>query len=220
MTNMIATIDGATAVDGLSGGLGGPADMKMFGGIRELPSAILVGAATANAEGYRPANPSPESQRRRSDAGLPERAAIAIVTSSLRLDPTLPLLCEPGYRPLILTTQQAPPDRRASLEEKADIVEVGEDRVDLTEALAELGRRGHTVILAEGGPSLNGQLIADDLIDEWNATISPLLVSGESARAAHGPAAPAPQRFTLDRLWLGDDLLFGRWLRPARQAGQ
>lgn len=213
MTNMVSSIDGATAIDGLSGQLGGPADQKMFGAIREVPSVILVGAATANAEEYRPANPSPESQQRRQQRGHAARAAIAIVTSSLRIDPTLPLLHEPGYRPIVLTTTSAPADRKAELAKSADIIEVGDDRVDLRAAIAALGQLGHSIILAEGGPRLNGQLVADDLIDEWNMTLSPLLASGDSARPAHGPTPDQVRRFELNRIWLEDDLLFGRWIR-------
>lgn len=213
MTNMIASLDGATAVDGLSGALGGPADQRMFGAIREVPSVILVGAATANAEQYRPANPSPEAQRRRLDHGRPARAAIAIVTSSLRLDPTLPLLSEPGYRPIVLTTANAPADRRAALEDKVDIIEAGDERVNMATAINALGELGHTIVLAEGGPRINGQLIADNLIDEWNMTISPLLASGDSARPAVGQSPAEVDHFELSRLWLDDSLLFGRWCR-------
>lgn len=173
------------------------------------------GAATANAEQYRPANPNPESQRRRLDRGLPARATIAIVSSSLRLDPTLPLLHEPGYRPLILTSADAPAERRSKLADIADVIVAGDDRVDLDVAVKLLGERGHTVILSEGGPRLNGQLVANELVDEWNMTLSPVLAAGDSARTAVGSPPGVAGRFELARLWFDDDLLFGRWTRAA-----
>lgn len=213
MTNMVSSLDGGTAVEGLSGPLGGPADQQMFGALREVPSVILVGAATVNAEEYRAANPNPESQRRRLDRGLPARATIAIVSSSLQLDPTLPLLHEPGYRPIVLTSANAPTAKRNQLADKVDIIESGDERVDLREAIRLLGERGHTIVLAEGGPRLNGQLVADDLIDEWNMTLSPTLVAGESARPAVGSIPATVDRFELSRLWLDDHMLFGRWTR-------
>jgi RibD C-terminal domain len=46
VVNMITSIDGATAVDGRSGGLGGPADKAVFRALREVPDVILVGAWT------------------------------------------------------------------------------------------------------------------------------------------------------------------------------
>ena len=52
--SMIASLDGATAVSGLSGGLGNDNDRAVFSLLRSVADVILVGAATAEAEGYRP----------------------------------------------------------------------------------------------------------------------------------------------------------------------
>ena len=51
---MIESADGAAAVDGLSGGLGGSADHEIFGLLRALAGVILVGAGTARAESVPP----------------------------------------------------------------------------------------------------------------------------------------------------------------------
>ena len=51
---MIATIDGATAVGGLSGGLGGPADQALFTVLRSQADVVLVAAGTVRAEHYGP----------------------------------------------------------------------------------------------------------------------------------------------------------------------
>jgi len=42
--NMIASLDGAATVDGLSGGLGGPADHRVFAALREVVGVVLVAA--------------------------------------------------------------------------------------------------------------------------------------------------------------------------------
>jgi riboflavin biosynthesis pyrimidine reductase len=141
---------------------------------------------------------------------------IAVVTSSLRLETDLPLFADATYRPLVITTTEAPDDRRQELESVADVVALAPDdegRVPLPAALEALGAMGHRTVLSEGGPALNGQLVADDLIDEWNLTLSPMLVGGSSARPAHGPGAASSQHVTLTRLWEADGLLFGRWVR-------
>src|SRR5205823_3118949 len=54
LVNMISTVDGATAIAGKSGGLGGPADKRVFAAIRSLADFILVGAGTVRAENYGP----------------------------------------------------------------------------------------------------------------------------------------------------------------------
>ena len=38
------------------------------------------------------------------------------------------------------------------------------------------------MVLCEGGPTLNGQLVMDDLVDEICLTIAPTAVAGESKR--------------------------------------
>ena len=64
---MVATVDGATAVDGRSGGLGGPADKGVFGAIRAVADVILVGAGTVRAERY--GSPRTPPGRRRCPRG-------------------------------------------------------------------------------------------------------------------------------------------------------
>lgn len=215
LTNMIASADGATAVGGLSGPLGGPADLAVFLALRAVSDAIVVGGQTVRAEQYRPPGPgSAETRAARVARGQQERSQVTVVTASLDLDPDLPLFADPTYRPLVATVEAADPARRQALAAVADVVTVGETAVDMAELLAELGRRGHRVVLAEGGPSLNAQLIAADLVDEWNLTIAPLLGGGQAKRPAQGvERADAPAAMHLDRVWLADQLLFCRWLR-------
>ncbi len=50
--NFVASIDGAATDHGLSGGLSGHADKRIFDLLRRLADVILVGAGTARAEGY------------------------------------------------------------------------------------------------------------------------------------------------------------------------
>src|SRR5947199_10649134 len=79
LVNMIATVDGATAVEGRSGGLGGPADKLVFQAIRAVSDAILVGAGTVRAESYGPPRPTP-------GGGPPAR--LAVVAQDLELHAT------------------------------------------------------------------------------------------------------------------------------------
>ncbi len=78
---------------------------------------------------------------------------------------------------------------------------------------AVLAEHAAKVVVCEGGPSLNGQLLAADLIDEVNLSLSPLLVGGSSARVAAGPAT-AGTRLDLAHLWESEGLLLARYARP------
>lgn len=219
-TNMIASADGGTAVNGLSGALGGPGDKAMFRALRAEADAILVGAATVREESYRsPDNPEATRQRRRAQ-GRPTDPRLAIVTRSLDLDADFPIFENPENRPIIITVSAAPPQRRAALQPVAEIIDAGEEDVDLGRALGFLAERGIRTVLAEGGPSLNGQLVHDGLIDEWNLSISPRLLAGDSRRAAVGPIPDGtPPAMHLARVWTDDDFLFCRWLRRPGEQG-
>jgi len=53
--NMISTVDGAAqGPDGLTGSINNSADKAVFHRLRDTADALLVGAGTARAEGYRP----------------------------------------------------------------------------------------------------------------------------------------------------------------------
>lgn len=203
-TNMVSSLDGATAGnDGVSGGLGNDADKAVFSALRQACDAIIVGAATARAERYRVPKPNND--------GL--RPLLTIVTSSLSLDDDLPLFDDPEHPPLIVTTTSAPAERRAALADRAEVVAVDGDRVAPAAVVTALAERGRRRLLLEGGPSLNGQFVAAGLVDEWNLSLAPMLVAGDSDRAAHGPSVEEPAALRLARLWQGGDHLFGRWVR-------
>ena len=211
--NMIASVDGATSVEGLSGALGGPPDRRVFAALRSLADVILVAAGTMRAEGYGPARLPADVQdarRRRGQAPVPP---IAVVSRACALDWESPFFAEATARPLVVTVEGAPAENRRRAASVADVLVAGSGDVDLAAAIGALRRRGFRSVLAEGGPSLNGQLAAAGLLDELCLTVSPTIVGGDSRRILTGPFLAAPVRM---RLWsVGEDggFLFLRY-RP------
>jgi len=192
--NMIASVDGATTVAGLSGGLGGPADKRVFSVLRSLADAVLVAAGTVRAESY---GPSPH--------------LIAVVSRSCVLDWRAPFFIEAPVRPIVITVAAAQADDRALAAEVADVVIAGDDSVDMRRAIDALGERDARTVLAEGGPSLNGQLAAAGLIDELCLSLSPRLVGGDSKRILSGPPLEMPARCELRSVCEDDGYLFLRY---------
>ena len=214
MLNMIESIDGAVAIDGVSAGLSNEPDKEMFGALRAQADVVLVGARTANAERYRPA--------RRSGV------RIAVVSGSLSVDPDLPLFAlppDPPSRPLplVVTTAEADRDAAERLAGRAELVRIGTASVDLSAALRHLHTLGARVVLCEGGPALNAGLLADDLVDEVNLTHAPLVAGGRTPAIASAPpdgsSAAAPRPYALEHVIARDDVLFVRWTRarPVRR---
>ena len=212
LVNMVASLDGATAVTGRSGPLGGPGDRLVFGALRAIADIVLVAAGTVRAENYGPPRLPEDAIEARLERGQSPRPRLAVVTASgdLGADATF---FDDDPVPLIITSAQAEGIVSARLSGRAEVVTVGSDRVDFAAALTELGRRGARIVLCEGGPSLNGQLIADDLVDEVNLTIAPLIVGGSSARIVQGATPVDPTRFALERVFEEDGTLFTRYCR-------
>lgn len=211
---MVATIDGATDIDGRSGRLGGPDDRSMFRAIRACADAILVGAGTARAEDYGEPRLPPALETRRVERGSTPRPTLAVVTSTCDLDPSSRLFRD-GHRPIIFTGDGSRSERRAALQAVADVVQLPGDDVDLRQALTELRSRGNQTVLCEGGPSLNGALVDADLIDEFFVTVGPYLAGGQSGRMVAGATGELRRR-TLDEILLGPDgALFCRWTRAS-----
>ena len=197
--NMIESADGAAAVDGLSGGLGGSSDREIFRLLRALADVILVGAGTARAEAYRPARVAPRWAGLR--AGRPDTTPIAVLSARLNLDPEGPLLAEApaGARTIVITSESAPADRRAQIARRADVIIGGKHEV------SALAGRGYREILAEGGPHLLSQLAAVGLIDELCVTISPVLAGGRAGRIIQGHGSPSASRLALAHVLADDD---------------
>ena len=217
MLNMISTADGGAADPaGRSGGLGGPADKEVFVAIRSVADVIVAGAATVVSEDYGPARLSPALRAARRSRGQAELPRLAVITASLRIEPDRRLFREasPDTRPLVLTTSAADRDRRRALEAVADVIDVGDERVDWHQALAALrSLAGARVVLCEGGPRTNAQLVADDLVDELCLTLAPSLVGGGASRIVNGPAGGRLVPLALERALTAEGYIFLRYVR-------
>jgi riboflavin biosynthesis pyrimidine reductase len=197
--NMVSSADGAAHVEGATAGLSSAGDRQVFALLRTLADVILVGAATVRAEHYGPARPHELWRHLREDgpagSGRPPTPPIAVVSARLDLDPASRLIAAapPHARTIVITTAQAPPDRRDDLAGRVDVIVAGQETVDLNAAVDALAQRGHQRILTEGGPRLLAQLIAAGLLDELCLTVSPLLAGPGASRIVAGarPTAPA-----------------------------
>ena len=186
LVNMITSLDGAVAIDQRSGGLGGPADQRVFHLLRDLADVVLVGDGTARAERYGP--PAKPGQR------------IAVVTRSANLDWSSPLFASGAG--IVVTAEDAPAV-------PVDSIRAGRGAVDLGAALERLEGE---VVLCEGGPELNGELITIGAADEWCLTLSPMLVGGGAGRAARATMS-RPTGFDLVHVLEEAGFLFLRAVR-------
>ena len=90
------------------------------------------------------------------------------------------------------------------------VIRAGHGDVDLRGALAQLEAQ---VVLCEGGPTLNGQLLEAGLVDELCLSVAPRLVGGSAKRIVVGPTASTDM--TLVHVLEDEGFLFCRYVRPS-----
>jgi riboflavin biosynthesis pyrimidine reductase len=208
--NFVASPDGAITVGGLSGGLGSPADRRVFRVLRALADVVLVGHGTATAEGYRAIAPDSPVGRLRAALGRPATAPIAVVSRRASLDPASGLVTGAVSPTILITCAAADAGRRAALEAAGVTVLVcGEDDVDLPAALESLAGLGHEQVLCEGGPTLFRAALVAGVVDELDLSIAPTLVGGETRLL--GSALPDVLRLDLRQVLEEDGMLFTRY---------
>ncbi len=215
VVGMISTLDGATATEGTSGGLGGPADKQLLRAVRGIADAVIVGAGTVSAEDYGPLRHSDEVSAAREAVGRASgQPRLVIVSGSLSVDPTARVFEDPPVRPLVCTTDRADDADIAAFDGAAEVFRAGTQHVDLSTVLTRLRDDGASVVVCEGGPTLNGALMDTGLVDEWCITLSPLVAGGDSSRIVAGADA-TQHEYELVSLLTEDGLLFGRWSRSS-----
>ncbi len=213
--NMVASVDGASAADGLSAGLQTPGDNRVFAALRDLADVVLVGWATAVAENYGPARSPVETRRR---WGMRPDLPIAVITRSLQIDTGSRLFA--GSRPLVVTCASSPERRRAALAEHADVVVCGGDDIDYAAVRHALGTRGLTRVLCEGGPTILSRVLAAGELDELCMTVAPRAVGPAGGRIVSGDEwTEGPRPLELHSMLEEDGALFVRYTagRAARR---
>ncbi|MEV4169751.1 pyrimidine reductase family protein [Nonomuraea sp. NPDC049709] len=213
--NMVASADGAAWLKGRSGGLSSKGDKRIFQTLRGLADVVVAGAATVRKEGYGPVPPREAWAEIRE--GRPEVPPIAVITRSLALDLDGELFTDAPSRTIVITCEAAPHERRKEAARRADLIVAGDEGVDLRRAVAELHDRGLTRVLCEGGPRVNAQLSACDLVDELCLSISPMLVGGGAARIQNGE--PAQVALDLTQVLEEEGVLFCKYTREQSDDG-
>ncbi|MFE5642911.1 pyrimidine reductase family protein [Rhodococcus sp. NPDC056516] len=212
--NFVSSIDGCVSVDGVSGGLGTPADKSVFGILRELCDVVVVGAGTARAENYGGVQISDAARARRTAGGLAPVPPILVVSAHASIDPGSRLLRDTEVPPMLVVGRDADSASISALRSAGAQVEVTDSpNVTSGDIDRALSVRKLRRVLCEGGPSLFGQLIEDNAVDELCITTSPQLVGSKVGRISLSPNAMPTAMRPAHILGDSDGTILTRWVR-------
>jgi riboflavin-specific deaminase-like protein len=181
VVNFVASADGHAAFQGRSRGLGDDADREIFHGLREHVDAVMAGTGTLRVERYGRIVRDPERRERRAAAGLHPEPLAAIISRSGDVPLDIPLFADPAARVVIFTSAELD---TAGLAAQVDVVYLDPGELTLTTMMRRLrSDYGVRSVLCEGGPTLFGGLLREDLVDELFLSLAPKLTGGGTAPA-------------------------------------
>ena len=204
--NMVSSLDGAISMNGRAKGLSSTVDQSIFHVLRSLADIILVGAGTMRDEEYKPARMSDEEKQLRVSNDQQEIPPIAIVTRSGKIDLSSKFFTEAVSKPIIFTTELG--SRVLGNTDLADVYICGESKVDLKEVIDQLHKLVYRHILCEGGPSLNADMLEQNLVDELCLTTNPLILQGINKTIFNGPLLEDPAQFSYKKIFINEGQLF------------
>ncbi|MEU5756611.1 dihydrofolate reductase family protein [Streptomyces sp. NPDC047829] len=197
--------------------LSSPADFDRVDEVRASVDAILVGAGTIRADNPRLLVNSAERRGARIAAGKAEYPLKVTVSATGELDPAA-AFWHTGGEKLLLTTDRGARRARA-LGLAADVVPLGE-ALDWRAALEHLhDERGVRRLMVEGGGTVHTQLLRQELADELQLVLAPLLVGDPGAPRLFGPGAYQRGRLRLVESRRIEDVVLARYLPTAPGAG-
>jgi diaminohydroxyphosphoribosylaminopyrimidine deaminase / 5-amino-6-(5-phosphoribosylamino)uracil reductase len=156
--------------------------------LRQSVDAILVGSGTVLKD-------DPSLTARVSDRSLTlaARQPLRVIADSrLRVPPSAKVLSKLA-RTLIATTTKASRAKVRMIEQLgAEVVTLPavRGRLALPALLAQLGKRGVTSVLIEGGSTLNAAALRAKLVNHVVLYMAPTLMGGQDARAVIGDRSP------------------------------
>jgi riboflavin biosynthesis pyrimidine reductase len=216
-SNFVSSLDGSVqGTNGLSGSINTVSDHHIFALQRAHTDAILVGAGTVRAEGYRGVDLADWQRAIRAAEGLHDFPTLVIVSGSLDLDPAVSGHPSDEVGPVAIVT--AGGRTEADLERfratGCTVVQQDGVRIDIGQVLDWLAAQGLHRVLCEGGPNLHRELLAGGFLDELSLTLAPRVVGGQGMRTTSGDAIdPNPEFDLLLTLYADDGALFTRYRR-------
>jgi diaminohydroxyphosphoribosylaminopyrimidine deaminase / 5-amino-6-(5-phosphoribosylamino)uracil reductase len=174
------SLDGRTATaSGESRWISSPESRRLVHEWRARSAAVAVGVGTAIAD-------DPMLTARDCDPPAERQPVRVVFDRRGRLPLDSSLVTSAADVPLVVVTEPGAPGGDALRRAGADVIAAAEPAA----ALAELGRRELSSLLVEGGATLAGALLADELIDRLALFVAPIVLGEGGPGIVAGWVAP------------------------------
>ena len=190
--NMVGSLDGKAVIEGNEQGLGSPADQDRMRELRAHADAVMNGAGTLRQSGASSWVRDPDLVAwRRAHGKRTDHPLGVLVTRRADFELKGDYFNNSGLDAVIFASEATPERMRAIEALGPKVVPISRSDDNLREALRYLRReRDISLLLVEGGPTLNAHLLRLDAVDEQFLTLSPTLVGGaETLTILEGEAA-------------------------------
>ena len=145
--------------------------------LRDRVDAIIIGIGTVLKD-----NPSLTTRLPDGEGKNPLRV---ILDSKAKIPLDSKVLTDKAANTLVAVSNNAPKERMEEiLKTGAEVVVVGQDRVDIKELLKILGEREITSVLVEGGGEVNFSFAREKLFDRIYAFVAPKILGGVQSKTA------------------------------------
>ncbi len=179
LTNMVMSADGRAVIEDTEHGLGSDIDQRLMRELRTLADVVLVGAGTLRASGASSRVRDADLERLRAARQQPPNPIAAVLSGSGDLPLDRAFFTADDFEAVVYLSPRATAERRQAIAANGRRVVTLDGDDDLASMLRHMrGELDAGVLLVEGGPSLNGELFARGLVDEYFLTLGSLVVGG------------------------------------------
>lgn len=174
--NFVTTVDGKVTVTPNPKAywpLGSALDRATLMDLRAHADVLIHGKNTALAHRTADSVREPAFQARRQELGKLKPLYYLVIGSNLGPEIAPFLDTDSTMQPIAVVPEHARVDQ--SVSGVAQVVRLGQESVDLGQLSQFLAAAGHRIVLVEGGPTVFGEFLRADLIDELFVTVAPKL---------------------------------------------
>jgi len=172
--NSAMTLDGKMATKTGSSEISGKEDLLRVHELRREVEAIMVGINTVMTD-------DPKLTIHKIRANKKDNPIRVVVDSRART-PLFSRILNSDASTIIAVTDAASPERVEKLNEVAEVMVCGKNRVDLDLLMEKLASLGVKTLMLEGGSTLNYSMLIGGLVSEMRVCIAPMIAGGKDAK--------------------------------------